>query len=172
MHKGMSVVTSPSWASLCQSRAGLLHQRRGDHIAAVVDLDAALRFKIDILGTMYGPDARSLAVSLGEIGRLREAEQLMLEVIDVGLQDVNETESLYTLAALASLLVMRSDNELAAQALGRAGGQHDHFVTHPNRTRERLVERLGEQAVVVVEEKGAHLDTTVLLERIRSALTR
>ena len=93
-----------------------MHQRRGDHIAAVVDLDAALRFEIDILGTMYGPDARSLAVALGEIGRLREAEQLMLQVIDVGLQDVNETESLYTLAALASLLVMRGDDELAAAA--------------------------------------------------------
>ncbi len=170
MHKGMSITTSPSWASRCRSRAGLLHQRRGDHIAAVAELDAALRYEIDIGDTRFGRDARPLAVSLGEIGRLHEAEQLMLQVIDVGLQDFNETEPLYTLAAVASLLVVRGDDELAAQALGRAGGQHDPYVVYPARTRARLVERLGEDAVAALEEKGAKLDPASLLDRVRSML--
>jgi predicted ATPase/DNA-binding SARP family transcriptional activator len=170
LHNGMSISTSPSWASRCRFRSGLLHQRRGDHVAAVAELDAALRYEFDIGDTRFGQDARALAVSLGEIGRLHEAEQLMLQVIDAGLQDFHETEPLYTLAAVASLLAARGDDELAAQALGRAGGRHDLYVVYPARTRTRLVERLGEDAVAALEEKGAKLDPVSLLERVRSML--
>ena len=41
---------------------------------------------------------------------------------------------------------------------------------YPARTRARLVERLGEDAVAALEEKGAKLDPVSLLDRVRSML--
>ncbi len=166
--RGAKVTTSPMWSGRCQSRIGLLHQRLGEHEAAITAFERACHLERAVGGEGHRGESRNIVSSLVALGRGEEACASAIDLPSTVSVLTSDEEVRRSLTVAALVLVEFGCLDQAAVLLGASAGAGEAVAGAGQDP--RLTALIDEDRYGELRAEGAAMQRTQSVVRANEAL--